>query len=72
MRHKKEENHQTQDLPLLTVDEAARRLSVSSITVRRMITDHQIKAVRIRGAIRISPRALDEWVESQQLADGAA
>lgn len=51
--------------PLLTVDDVAGRLSVSTITIRRMIGNGQLKTVRVRRAIRISARSLDEWIERQ-------
>lgn len=52
------------ELPLLTVDQAAERLSVSSKTVRRLIERRELEHVRIGRAIRISPAALAAYLEA--------
>lgn len=43
-----------------TVETFANKLSVSISTVRRMIRDGDLRAYKIRGALRISPEALEE------------
>ena len=47
---------------LLTVDQAAERLVVSSRTVRRMITDGRLKHVKIGRAVRVSEAALAAFI----------
>ncbi len=52
--------------PLLwTIDEAARRLRVSSRTVRRMLNPGDLPKVRVRGAVRIPVQAVREWMTRQ-------
>jgi excisionase family DNA binding protein len=47
---------------LLTVDQAAERLVVSSRTVRRMINDGRLKHVNIGRAVRVSEAALAAFI----------
>jgi excisionase family DNA binding protein len=47
---------------LLTVKEAARRLSVSEKSVRRWLAAGALPAVRFSGSVRISPEALEKFV----------
>lgn len=53
---------------LLTVDEVAKILQLSSGTVRRMIRDNRINAINVsspnRQIWRISRIELDNWLES--------
>jgi excisionase family DNA binding protein len=53
---------------LLTVDEAAQRLRVHPMTIRRMIRDGRIAAVQLGGPhapIRIPIDPLEAWLFSQ-------
>jgi excisionase family DNA binding protein len=49
-----------------TVEEVAKILKVSTATVRRMIDDGELKAIRIRGQIRIRKEDLDKLLEQDQ------
>ena len=49
--------------PLLTLEEAARRLSVSVMTVRRMIRDRELVATKLRGEWRVDPADLEAFIE---------
>ncbi|MCP4666419.1 MAG: helix-turn-helix domain-containing protein, partial [Deltaproteobacteria bacterium] len=51
-------------LLLWSLDEAARQLSVSSRTVRRLVAQGEIPTVRIRRSLRIPAQAVEAWVES--------
>lgn len=51
---------------LLTVDEAAKVLSISVRLVRRLVTEERLPTVRIGRAVRIDPARLEK-----QLAGGA-
>ena len=54
----------------LTVAETAKTLSVSEITIRRMVARHEIPHKKISGALRIPTQWVDRMVnESMQLAD---
>ena len=44
---------------LLTYKEAAQRLHVSVMTVRRMVEDDTLKPVRLRGRVLFRPADLD-------------
>ena len=48
----------------LTVAEAARRLGVHPLTIRRAYYRRQLAVVRVGRAIRINPTALDRWVQT--------
>ena len=43
---------------LLTIDQAAGRLAVSAKTIRRMIEDGRLKAVRMGRAVRVSEASI--------------
>lgn len=49
--------------PLLTVREAATLLKVSPRTIRRMIDDERLRAVRLGRIVRIRPEALAALVK---------
>jgi len=51
------------NITVYTVSEAAEILRVSSKTIYRLISDGTIECVRVRGSIRITRRALDEFLE---------
>jgi excisionase family DNA binding protein len=51
--------------PLLTVAEAARRLSVSERTVRRMLASGRLPGIRLGGPgtpVRIDPEEFERWL----------
>ena len=52
---------------LLTVDQAAERLVVSSRTVRRMINDGRLKHVQIGRAVRVSEAVLAAFILGEKL-----
>ena len=54
--------------PLLTVDEVASILKLSSRQVRRLIKDKALPVLRIGCSIRISPPDLDLWVRGHASA----
>jgi excisionase family DNA binding protein len=56
------------DLPFLTVDEAARLVRLSTKSIRRLIDNGQIPAIKVSGSIRI-PVA---WRDSLMRAAGEA
>jgi excisionase family DNA binding protein len=53
---------------LYTVDETARLLRVSSITIRRYIAAGQLEAVRVGRGVRVHREAIDRFVEPMELA----
>jgi len=59
---------------LVTLQTAAKTLAVSVKTIRRMIDDGQLEALKVRSGLRISKASLDSYVRSQiekfQLRDG--
>lgn len=54
-----------EDQRLLTITEAAEKLSVSPKTVRKLCSQRELEHVRIGRAIRITPSALDAYIEAQ-------
>lgn len=52
---------------LLTVAEAARRLSLGRATAYQMVQRGELPVVRIGRAVRIPARALEEWVAAHTL-----
>jgi excisionase family DNA binding protein len=44
----------------ITVKEAAERLSVSPVTIRRMIQNRQIEAFKVRSLVRVKVSSLDK------------
>jgi len=49
-------------ITVYTVTEAAHVLRVSSKTIYRLIEENSIKCVRIRGSIRITQQAIDDYI----------
>ena len=49
---------------VLTLPQAAAWLQVSIRTVRRLINDGSLPAIRVRGSIRILSSALESYVKS--------
>jgi excisionase family DNA binding protein len=56
---------------LLTVDEAARRLSISKSTLYMLITQRRIFTVKVGAARRVPLRALEAYVEALVAGEGA-
>jgi excisionase family DNA binding protein len=50
-------------MELLTVDETARLLKVTQITVRRFIAEGRLPAVRVGRAVRVRREALDQLLK---------
>ena len=48
---------------LLTIEEVARILKVSMQTVRRMIDEGELKAIKIRGQWRIKREDLQDYID---------
>jgi excisionase family DNA binding protein len=59
---------------LLTVAETAERLSVSERTVRRLIEAGLLPAIQLRsrGAVRVSPDELEEWLADSTVGSGSS
>jgi len=49
---------------VLTVEQVAEHLGVGHQTVRNLIHDGQLPAVRIRGYYRVSEKAFADWIAS--------
>jgi excisionase family DNA binding protein len=55
------------DVSYLTVQDIAKRLKVTDLTVRRWIESGQLKAVKLGGAIyRIHPKDFEDFLKRQQ------
>lgn len=50
---------------LLTVSEAARRLSLGRATAYRLVQTGELPSVRVGRAVRVPVRALDAWVSAR-------
>lgn len=60
---------QSQDEPMLTVKQVARRMSVDEATVRRWIQSGDLRAVnigRIRPEYRIRPSDLEDFISHRE------
>jgi len=55
--------------PLLTLKEAAEILRVSERTLRRYINENELKAVKLRGVIRIKEEDLEEFIKKRGIFD---
>jgi len=55
---------------LLTVAQAAERLAVSPVTVRRLLDDGSLRRVRIGRAIRVCPGSLARLVSKGSTEEG--
>ena len=58
------ETYMTQ--PLLTLEEAARRLHVSMATMRRLLRDGELIGTKIRGDWRIDPVDLEDFIQKNK------
>jgi excisionase family DNA binding protein len=58
--------------PLLTVADVAKILNLHSRSIRRLIADGRLPVVRLGGAVRIRPEAIEELIASggQGMAKG--
>ena len=52
--------------PLLTVAEVAEILNASEKTVRRAIDGDDLRAIRIRGLLRIDPADLEDFIRDHR------
>ena len=52
---------------LLSIDEVAFILNVSEQTVRKMIKEHRLCAIRLGRIYRITWKSLDDFVKSMEL-----
>ena len=52
---------------LLTIEQAARRLSISRSMLYRLIQHSSLKVIRLGRAARISASSLEQWVREQEL-----
>jgi excisionase family DNA binding protein len=52
---------------LLTVEEVADLLQVSSTTIRRLVRHGDIRVVRIRRSVRVRPSELERFVVANEL-----
>lgn len=50
---------------LLTLEQVAERLNVSVATVRRLINDKQLKALKVRTQLRVKPSDLEDYIARQ-------
>ena len=51
-----------QQRPMLTLREAAQRLNVSEKTVRRLVGNRELAAVRVGAQLRIDADQLEAWI----------
>lgn len=54
----------------LTIPDAARRLAVSPMTIRRLLTRGDLSRVAIGRSVRVLTRSVDELAERGGVADG--
>jgi excisionase family DNA binding protein len=52
---------------MLTVQEVAERVGLSHWSVRRAITAGELRAFKLRGHLRVSYAALDEWLAASEV-----
>jgi excisionase family DNA binding protein len=55
---------------LVTKREAARLLHISERTLDRLRATGQLKAVRVRGAVRFSPAEIDRFIAKATVKNG--
>ena len=58
------------EIAILTVEEMSGILKVSEKTCYRLIKDGKIRAIRVRGAIRISLNEVARYIKTQEESDG--
>lgn len=54
---------------LLTIADAAEALSVSGMTIRRLLTIGQLDAVRLGRAVRVTRSSIDHLIQSGGVAE---
>jgi excisionase family DNA binding protein len=59
---------QLEQQPLLTVVQTAQRLNISRRTAYDLIAAGELPAYRVGGALRLSPRAVADWLAKHQTA----
>ncbi len=52
-------------MELLRLDQAAKRLTVSTWTIRRLVTDGELYALKIRGGLRIDASSIEKYIHRQ-------
>ncbi len=52
-------------MQLLKIDQAAQKLAVSTWTVRRLVTDGELYALKVRGGLRIDSDSIQRYVHKQ-------
>ena len=57
-------------LPLLKIDDVARRLNVSRATTYRLLNRGELRAVRVGGQLRVDPAELEQWLRTSRLEEG--
>jgi excisionase family DNA binding protein len=53
------------DYRLLRIDQAARKLNVSTRTVYRLIDEGQFVSLKIRGSLRITEPSIESYIRKQ-------
>ena len=51
---------------LLTIAETAHALNVSTRTIRRLIADHQLRIVKVRGSTRVSADEVARYAKARE------
>lgn len=51
----------------MNISEAAEQVGVSDTTMRMWVTSGYAPSVKVRGSVRISRRALDEWMYQKSI-----
>ena len=57
---------------ILTVNEVAERLRIHPRTAYRLVNNGTIPSIRVGRQIRVSARALDDYLDGQHADDGLA
>lgn len=63
--YKLDSTHQEECMQLYTLEEVANILRVSIQTVRRMVNDGELPAVKIRGQWRVRKEDLETFIRNQ-------
>lgn len=59
------------DSELMTYEEAARRLHVAEITLRKWVSQRRVPYVKLGRTVRFDPIALEQWIEKMTVQEGA-
>jgi excisionase family DNA binding protein len=57
---------ETQERLLITVEEAARLMSLGKTTVYELINNEGLPVHRFKSAVRISPAELEKWINERK------